>query len=484
VTTLRSFLHIRANSVRGAKFAAAVLSGVIAVGCVHYQPRPITAEATVEDFEARRLDTPEIKTFLVEQVGVDRWPPSTWDLEALTLAALYFSPDLDVARARWGVSEAGTITAGARPDPSLNASIGYDSTTELIRPWIPEVVLSLPVETAGKRGIRVNQARALSQAAQLDVLQTAWAVRGRLRRSFVDLFQATEMEAQLLRLNDIQVLSLELLEAQLEMGAISANELTQARIAAGRTRLAAFEATRNRQRARVELASAVGVPSAALDGIAVSFDELEHLTTELPTDEVRRQALVHRADILSALAAYEATQAALQLEIAKQYPDLDIGAGYQLDQVVNKWTLGLNLILPIFNRNKGPIAEAEAVRAESAAQFLALQSRVLAEVDGAAVSFRSAVQAVTEVDAMLAKLEQREASIQTAYRLGAISRLEVLGAEIEVAAGRVARIESLVSAQLAAGELENAVQNPLDTTDWYLVTPARAEGMAEAADEE
>jgi len=85
---------------------------------------------------------------------------------------------------------------------------------------------------------------------------------------------------------------------------------------------------------------------------------------------------------------------------------------------------------------------------------------------------------------MLARLEQREVSIQTTYRLGAISRLEVLGAAIEVAAGRVARLESLVSAQQAAGELENAVQNPLDTTDWYLVTPARAEGVSEAHDEE
>ena len=126
----------------------------------------------------------------------------------------------------------------------------------------------------------------------------------------------------------------------------------------------------------------------------------------------------------------------------------------------------------------------EAARAESAAQFLALQSRVVAEVDGAAVSYRSAVEAVAEVDAMLAKLEERAASIQDFYRLGAISRLEVLSAEIEVAAGRVARIETLVSAQLVAGELENAVQSPLDTNDWYLVKPAIAEGTVEAADDE
>jgi outer membrane protein TolC len=463
---------------------AASLLGVLAIGCVHYQPRPITAEATLDDFEARRLDAPEIQQFLHDQVGVDRWPPPTWDLQSLMLAALYYSPDLDVARARWGVIQAGTITAGARPNPALNASVGYNSTSQLIRPWIPEVVLGLPIETAGKRGIRISEAQTLSEAARLDVLHAAWIAHSRLRRAFVDLYRAREMETVLLHLHDLQVQSLDVLEAQLAVGAISANELSLTRIATGRTRLAALEAAREQELARVELAAALGIPTTALEGIEISFAELEHLTTDVPTDEMRREAVVHRADILSALAEYESTQAALQLEIAKQYPDIDIGAGYQLDQTDSKWTLGLNLVLPIFNRNRGPIAEAEARRTEAAARFLALQSRVFAEVDGAVASYRSALETAAAADEMLTQLGRREASAQTAYRLGATSKLELLSAEIEIAAGRVGRLEALVSAQRAAGDLENALQKPLATTDWVLATPARAEENVEARDEE
>ena len=33
----------------------------------------------------------------------------------LTLAAFYFHPELDVARAQWAVAEAARITAGERP---------------------------------------------------------------------------------------------------------------------------------------------------------------------------------------------------------------------------------------------------------------------------------------------------------------------------------------------------------------------------------
>ena len=59
-----------------------------------------------------------------------------------------------------------------------------------------------------------------------------------------------------------------------------------------------------------------------------------------------------------ALADYAASQSALQLEIAKQYPDLHLGPGYELDQTDNKWSLGISLDLPILNHNQGPVAEA------------------------------------------------------------------------------------------------------------------------------
>jgi cobalt-zinc-cadmium efflux system outer membrane protein len=418
MTTSRA-AHPRSLPVGGARLAVAGLTVVLAVGCVHYQPRPITAEATLDDFEARRLDAPELRAFLSDEIGINRWPPPTWDLQSLTLAALFYSPDLDAARARWGVTRAATITAGARPNPSLNPSLGYNSTSKLVSPWIPEAVLTLPIETAGKRGIRISQAEALSEAARLDVLHVAWVVRSRTRRAFVGLFRAREMEALLRRLHDIQVQSLVVLEAQLDVGAISANELTLARIAAGRSRLAALEAARDREIARVQLAEALGIPTPALDGITIAFDALEQLTAEPPTDEMRRQAVTHRADVMVALAEYEATQAALQLEIAKQYPDIDIGAGYQLDQVDNKWTLGINLTLPVFNRNRGPIAEAEASRAEAAARFLGRllsgsgrdcrRRRRDADKGGAARSVRrGGLPAGSRLEARIAELRDRD----------------------------------------------------------------------------
>ena len=84
---------------------------------------------------------------------------------------------------------------------------------------------------------------------------------------------------------------------------------------------------------------------------------------------VRRLAALNRSDILGALADYAASQSALQLEIARQFPDMHIGPGYLLDQTDNKWTLGATLTLPVLNQNQGAIAEAKARREEMAARF-------------------------------------------------------------------------------------------------------------------
>ena len=54
---------------------------------------------------------------------------------------------------------------------------------------------------------------------------------------------------------------------------------------------------------------------------------------------------MNRADVRGALAEYAASQSALQLEIANQYPDLHLGPGYGWNTGNagdNKWSLGVS----------------------------------------------------------------------------------------------------------------------------------------------
>jgi cobalt-zinc-cadmium efflux system outer membrane protein len=449
---------------------------LLAASCARFHPQPITAAVTLADFESRRLDDEELKKYVLTHQAAQEWPPKEWDIKSLTLAAFYYSHDLDVARAQWGLAEAGRIKAGERPNPSVNALQGYNSTTPVaeITPWIPEIVLEIPLEVAGKRGYRISQARHLADAALLNIVSIAWDVRSRLRQSFLDLYAAQETESLLFRQQALQEENARIIELQLAAGGASPYEVTQSRIALDNSRLAALEASRQKAEVRVRLADIIGVPVQALDGLFLSFGEFEHIQMDIPSNEIRRQALLNRADILSLLSEYAASQAALQLEIARQYPDIRIGLGYQLDQTDSKWTLGLALDLPILNRNRGQIAEAEARRTETAARFLALQAKVIGALDIAVASCRSASVKSKAADELLSNLIKQEKTAKAKYELGEISKLELLGVELELASSALSRLDALVRAQESLGKLEDVLQSPLDLKEWVQETPRRA----------
>jgi outer membrane protein TolC len=118
------------------------------------------------------------------------------------------------------------------------------------------------------------------------------------------------------------------------------------------------------------------------------------------------------------------------------------------------------------SRNRGPIAEAEARRTESAARFLALQARVVGELDAAVEDCRSALLKAHAADDLLANLTRQEVAARKRREVGEISKLELLGVQIELNAGAEARLGALVQAQEAVGRLENAAQSPLDVRDW------------------
>ncbi len=454
----------------------AVLLLVVPVStCTRYHPRPISPAQSLEDFEGRRLDDPQVDTFLSARGEVAAWPLPRWGLRDLTLAAFYYSPALDVARARWAVARGGVLTAGGRPNPTVTGGTGYNATTPTseVTPWIPEVSLDLPLEVAGKRGIRIAGARQRSEAARLNLLTAAWQVRSRVRQAFIGLYVAHRADSLFARQRDIRIEALGILENQRDVGEVSPAAVTQARVALAEGRVAALDASQAAVRARAELADAIGVPPSALDSVTLDFAELAGAQLGVPDQEARRRALTHRSDILASLAEYEASQKDLQLEVRRQYPDISLGPGYQLDQTDAKWTLLVSLPLPLLNRNQGPIAEAAARREEAAARFVALQSRVLAEVEGAVASAQSAVSQVHAADTLLEALGRQEATARAAYDVGEISRLDLLGLQAEAVATAPARLDALSRAQAAVGALEDAMQTPLDMEKWTFDAPQR-----------
>lgn len=432
-------------------------------GCASYTAKPIDPGTQQTALESRRLDTQEISRFIERASGqkLAAWPPKAWDLNLLTLAAIYYHPDLDRAQAQRLAAEAAAITAGARPNPTAGVSFRRNMDAPAGQsPWTNGFTLDIPFETAGKRDYRIARAQHLADAAKLKEAEAVWQVRSRVRAS---LLAAYPTETLVRSQRDLQEQIEGMIERRFAAGFASQPQLTQARLTLNRATLALRENQKQRAENRARLAAAVGIPDTALERVEISYDAFDRLlpVSDLPSAELRRQALLARPDVLAALADYEAAQSALQLEVAKQYPDISLGPGYTWDAGQVKWSLGLSLVLPLLNRNQGPIAEAKARREEAAAAFLAVQAKAIAEVDEALAAYSHAVQMFDTAEALLRDQQKTERAVAAAFQAGEADRLSWMSTRYETAAAQLARVNAQTQAQHSLGRLEDALRRPL-----------------------
>lgn len=444
-------------------FLAALASTAVFSGCVSFQPKELNPATTLAAWEQRTLHDPGLQRFVAahgQSVGEE------WDLARFTLAAFYFSPELEVARAQLAEAEANVGAATARPNPTFAVTPGYNVDAAAgVTPWIMGYALDLPLELGGKRGYRGAEARHKVDEARFGLARIAWARRSAVRLALIEMHAAEATAEQWRTQQPLLVQSAQLVAVQVQAGEVSPLQAAQAKIALNRAELALRDSERGVITARSQLAEAIGVPAAALAEARVSYADLAAVTEPVAPAEARRFAALNRADLLAALANYAATQSALQLEVARQYPDLSFAPGYQLDQGEGKWSLGLGFTLPLFHHNQSAIAVAQARRETAAAQFLAVQNHGLAEVDRALSDYRFAMADLETVHAMRANLERQTRTIRAQQAAGETSRLDLARAQIEFADNARAELEARVRTEKAIGALEDAMQRPLGWAD-------------------
>jgi len=434
-------------------------------GCARFESRPLAPAQTAAQLEARSLADAGLKKFLEQTLGqpVKTWPLQQWNLTTLSVAAFYYNPTLAVARAQWEVAVADIQTASARPNPSVTVTPGYDTTTTTLSPWLPMINFDWPLETAGKRGKRMAEARELADSARWDIVTAAWQVRSTLREALVD-GQVAERRRDLLDQEyQLQAQLVQRLEQRLKAGDIARPELVTAQIALQKSGQDRLDAESRASDARVRLAGIIGLSAATLEGVKIDNSMPTNLPASLTEAEGRLVALTSRSDIRGALADYAAAEDDLKLEIAKQYPDVHLGPGYQYNQGDNQWLLGLTVELPVLNQNQGPIASAEAKRRLAAAKFLALQSQVISDIDRAVAGYRLAQSQAGAGMQLLAAEQQQASATEEQAEAGAVDQVETLGAQVELASANLLQLDNDTSVQRARGALEDALQYPLDS---------------------
>ena len=442
-----------------------LLALALLAGCAPYKYRaaPISPAAVAAGLYSRSLDDPDLRTWMQRSAGFETssWPLRVWDLHSLILAAYYYNPDLDVARANAVAAEAAIKTAAMKPNPAVGLGPGYEGPSS--SQFILGFNFSLPIETAGKRGHRVEGATHLSAASRLQRGQTAWVVRSRVRVALVDYLFASQAAALLhkevlLRTNYVQLTG-----SRFRAGEIPLPDLITARIELTALRQTLSTAEGQVATAHTALAAAIGVPDSALAGETIVWQAVDAppAPRALPRQAVRKLAVENRLDVERALEQYRAAQSELQLQVAKQYPDIDLGPGYNFEEGSNFITLALSAVLPLRNHNQGPIAEAEARRKVAGARLLAVQSAVLADTDRTVAQYRAAYNILTDATDAVEELRRQERSADEIASAGETGQLTVVAARLQTSVARRARLTALRQTQLSLGLVEDALERPI-----------------------
>lgn len=431
---------------------AALAVACLLASCAHqsYEPRPLDAEANAQDFSSRTAQSAGLQDV------------ASWDLATLTQAALKLHPDMQVARARWLEAQAGQQRAGQKSNPEISLGGDHHSKAEGVSPWSFKLGIGIPIVTSGKREARMAQAAALTEAARLDIAQTAWQVRSHLRSRMLEI-HAVQTAMRGLQ-QEIQTRSqiVAMLEKRLEVGYVSNPDVADARLQLRRVEIAYENEKARLAEGRAALAAAIGLPESAIQLERLSLLGFSDAPTAWPAPEVQRAALQNRLDIRRGLAEYAAAEADVRLEIARQTPDITLGPTYEWDQGDNRWGLGLSLVLALFHNNDAGIAEANARRETQAARFYQLQAQVIGQQEQAQQGLQAAMSKLENARNQLKNHQSRFAQQQKLFESGQIDRLELALARQELHSLEAAVSAALVSTQQSLGLLEDAVQQPLD----------------------
>jgi cobalt-zinc-cadmium efflux system outer membrane protein len=361
---------------------------------------------------------------------------------------------------------ANEITAALRPNPTLGLGAeqftpgGPKAGGDALA--IAQYTLSLgqTVELGGKRGRRIDSARAATQASGYEFADVRRQVLYQVKKSFSDAQTARDSvalaEQNLASLDEVERIQ----RVRAEKGDISELELLRIQVQRFAFERDAADARQALRAAKIAVRSVVG-----RDTVAEDFEIVGELTVRefaaTPTD-LYRLALANRPDLSAAEAARKKAEADIRLARANAWTDITPGIEYQRIGPDNTIGFVVSVPLRIFDRNQGEIArtQAEAKRAAAAREAVAIQA--LSEVDTALAALGTEREKLTVLrDTYLAKARQARDTVEFAYRRGGVSLLDYLDAQRTYRDTAAEYLRSLGSYWTAFYQLETAVGGSL-----------------------
>jgi outer membrane protein TolC len=444
--------------------ALAAATGAALAACAHYEPRPVSLERSAADYDAHRL--PALPA------------GAAWSNAALLQAALANSPAVHEAAANYRAARAAARASRTPPPISLLMVAEYSRDAGGTTPWLLSGLLDIPLDYGAKRAARLDAADLAALQALYDYAEAIWTVRSAVAHARIERL-AAERQALLAQ----QAVQLRRDRAQKLERRIRAGEDARPAGVTAAVELAAAERrvqdlVNLRMQADAALAKALGAPVSAVQPI--TLEPLPNTVTLPAAGDLaawRREAALRRRDVLRAVADYAVAEQGLKLEVARQYPDVQVGPGYTFERGEHKIPFDLTLILPPRDLNKANIQSAEAKRVLAAARLDAVQAAVLAGVDQTAAALAGDVAGLERaLNQDLPLAHRADTAARKALAAGELDRIDQEAAQAAALDAELAGLDAWRAAWLADADLEDALRRPSSAEDAVLVAAVKRAG--------
>ena len=344
-------------------------------------------------------------------------------------------------RLNLSVADAAIVTAQLRPNPVLSGganSLDWLGTgfNEINGAGPPEysIRVDVPFERGRKRELRTEVAASAKLVAEAQLADAVRRLKLDVTVAAVDVLEA-KAKLRLAREN-LDTLSrlVELNERRLTSGALPPLEVTRSRVAMLQYRGSVKAAELNLSQARLKMHALLGrQPTDPLVDIDDTLG-VPPAPQHADLDALQAAARSYRPDVRALHNDQARSQSDLRLQLAQGRVDYTIGAEYRRQQGVNgKGNLAglfFSVPLPVFNRNQGEIARAEAEHEKAGRSVVALETNVASEVASAYEEYETARQLLADMERELLKpAADARAGTAYVYQAGATSLLDVLDAQ-------------------------------------------------------
>ena len=387
--------------------------------------------------------------------------PDVLTLAEARRAAIERSPAVAAAAAAVEEAQGRLITARTYPyNPEIEVEAASRSGGEADS-TDGALGVSQEIEIAGQRGRRVAAARAALAAAEARLERQRLAVLAEVTQRFAEALRATELHELAAAEVALTGELVELEERRLEAGAGTQIAVNVARAAAGRAARALREIEADRAEARARLAESAGLP--AVGGVEAALPVAVPPPPQVGLAALTARALAERDDLSARRLDLEEARRRVALQRALAVPNLRVGAFAEREEGADVFGAAVAIPIPLFDRNRGAIAEAEAATDRAAAELATAELAVGREVASALAHYESAAAAASDLERLVVgTLEGSVDLLRRSLDAGKIGAGEVLLLRRELFEARREAVEAATEALAARAALELAVGGLLD----------------------